>query len=396
MPSGQVGRVDQFDISVPSPCAPELDCVRGCGANPVTVVAIPARDEEDRIGACIQALARQTRRPDAILVLLNNCTDRTEAVARGLASSLPCVLRIIPHAFPPHGANAGNARRLAMHQAAHIAGSNAALLTTDADTIVADDWVDRNVAALQAGADAVCGRVHLDAMEAALIPSHLHEDDALECELTELLDKIACILDPAPPDPWPRHTEAAGASIGVTVSAFRRAGGIPSVAAGEDRAFITRLARMDARIRHDPAITVTVSGRLHGRAPGGMADTIRRRMQQQDEFIDDALEPAADAYRRVDFRRRVRLAWRHQRAGFTPRKELAADLGMSHALLQRRLNSQYFGAAWTEVESASPFLVRRRVRFTELPRQIAYARQLLEQHQDTYRDSMLVKTNPCS
>jgi hypothetical protein len=75
---------------------------------------------------------------------------------------------------------------------------------------------------------------------------------------------------------------------------------------------------------------------------------------------------------------------------------LAADLGMSHALLQRRLNNHYFGAAWTEVESASPFLVRRRVRFTELPRQIAYARQLLEQHQDTYRDSMLVKTDPCS
>ena len=46
------------------------------------------------------------------------------------------------------------------------------------------------------------------------------------------------------------------------------------------------------------------------------------------------------------------------------------------------------GACWTtdssvlpgqKIEANSPFLVGRRVRFAELPRQIAYARQLLEE-----------------
>ncbi len=313
-----------------------------------------------------------------------------------MASRLPFALHIAWHEFSPSEANAGYARRLAMQYAADLAGSDGILLTTDADTIVAEDWVERNLAAIGSGADVVCGRVLVDPLEAALIASHLHDDDALECELTELLDKIAFTLDPVPADPWPRHTEASGASLAVTVAAFNEVGGIPAVAAGEDRAFVARLVQMDARIKHDPSIIVTVSGRLDGRAPGGMADTIRRRMQRQDEFSDDAVEPAADGYRRADFRRRVRIAWRDLQAGYKPQTELAADLGMSFATLLRSLDNPFFGKAWAEVEAATPLLVRRRVRFSELPRQIAYARQLLEQRPDACHATLVIETDPCS
>jgi hypothetical protein len=205
-------------------------------------------------------------------------------------------------------------------------------------------------------------------------------DDSLECELTELLDQIAARHDPDPADPWPRHTEAAGASLAVTVAAFKRSGGIPPVDSGEDRGFVKALTRIDARIRHDPTVRVTVSGRIHGRAPGGMADTIRRRMRQQDEFVDDGLEPAVDAYRRIDFRRRVRIAWHKQAAGCAPPKELAADLGIPDPMFQHLVSRRFFGTSWAEIEGRSPLLLRRRVRFTELPGQIAYARQLLEPH----------------
>jgi glycosyltransferase involved in cell wall biosynthesis len=345
------------------------------------VVAIPARDEADLIGGCILALARQTRCPDAVLLLLNNCSDLTEAIARNLSATLPFALHIVCHTFPPAEANAGNARRVAMQLAGDIAGPDGILLTTDADTIVAHDWVEKNLLALAGGADLVCGRVAVDPIEEALIPLHLRVDDALECELTSLLDRIAFVLDPDPADPWPRHTEAAGASIGVTMAAFRRANGIPSVATGEDRAFVKLLGRMDARIRHDPTISVTVSGRIQGRAEGGMADTIRRRMRRQDEFADDNLEPAVDAYRRFDFRRRVWLAWRVPRAARTPHAELAVDLGIQSGVLARTLNRRYFGAAWAEIEAECPFLHRRRVRFVDLLGQIAYARQLLGQHE---------------
>jgi hypothetical protein len=214
----------------------------------------------------------------------------------------------------------------------------------------------------------------LSPSEAALIPAHLHADDALECRLLELLDRIADSLDPDPADPLPRHSEAAGASLAVTCAAFRRAGGIPAVPFGEDRAFVRALARLDARIRHDPSVVVSVSGRTIGRAAGGMADTIRRRMRQQDEFTDQQVEPAVDAYRRYDFRRRVRRAWRRQSL---PR-ELAIDLGIAAQRLERMLTGRYFGSLWASIEAASPFLTRRRVRFRELPRQIDYALHLLE------------------
>jgi hypothetical protein len=353
------------------------------------VVAIPVKNEVERIDSCLLALGRQTVMPCAVLLLLNNCTDQTDAAARVLAVSLPYKLHIKCHTFPSPVANAGNARRLVMQHAAELAGAGGTLLTTDADAVVAHDWIERNLMALSAGADLVCGRAVVDPAEAALIPSHLHADDALECELAELLDQIAAKHDPDPADPWPRHTEAAGASLAVTVAAFKRSGGIPPVDSGEDRALVKVLTRMDARIRHDPTVRVTVSGRINGRASGGMADTIRRRMRQQDEFVDDSLEPAIDAYRRIDFRRRVRSAWHEQAAGCAPAKELAADLGIPGPMFQHLVSRRYFGTSWAEIEAHSPLLLRRRVKFTELPAQIAYARQLLDPsaHRAAFRRS---------
>ena len=91
-------------------------------------------------------------------------------------------------------------------------------------------------------------------------------------------------------------------------------------------------------------------------------------------------EPAIDAYRRIDFRRRVRSAWHEQAAGCAPPKELAADLGIPGPMFQHLVSRHFFGATWAEIETHSPLLLRRRVRFTELSGQIAYARQLLAPH----------------
>jgi glycosyltransferase involved in cell wall biosynthesis len=344
------------------------------------VVAIPAKNEARRIGFCLLSLAMQTHRPDAVVLLANNCTDRTTAIAEKMSAHLPYRLLILSRMLPRLEANAGHARRLAMQSAAKLAGSGGVLMTTDADSVVASDWVERNLVALLSGADAVCGRVQLHPGEHARIPAHLHADDALECELIALADRMAHCIDPDPADPWPRHTEAAGASLAVTVSAFERIGGVPAMESGEDRAFVSALARIDARIRHDPTIIVTVSGRIDDRTPGGMAETIRRRMIRQDEFTDRCVEPAVDACRRFDFRRRVRLAWQGLATGQATTEGLAADLGIAEPLLRQMLRSCFFGMAWERIEERSPIIRRRRVRFADLPREIAYARELLEQH----------------
>lgn len=260
-----------------------------------------------------------------------------------------------------------------MQRASALADNAGVLLTTDADSIAAENWIERNMLALTRGADLVCGCIDVEPAEAARIPAHLHADDALECELIELQDRIASQLDPDAADPWPRHTEAAGASLAVTRAAFQRVGGIPALPSGEDRAFVQALARIDARIRHDPTVRVTVSGRIEGRAQGGMAEAIRRRMQQQDEFTDACIEPSVDAYRRLDFRRRAKAAWQ---ARAVP-EELAVDLGLAAERLDNMLSSQFFGATWCSIQAHSAVLIRRRVRFADLPREIAYARQLL-------------------
>jgi hypothetical protein len=227
--------------------------------------------------------------------VVNNTSDATAAIARGFGGAV----EVIEVEFPPERASAGEARRMAMERAAELAGDGGVLLTTDADGRVPADWVAANLFHLRRGIDAVAGRAVLEPADAAAIPGRLHEDDALECAYAAALDEIASIVVPEVWDPWPRHTEHSGASIGVTVAAYRSVGGMPAAPMSEDRRFFAALRKAGLRIRHAPEIEVVVSGRLIGRAEGGMADTIRRRLRRADPYLDDALEPAMDFWRRL-------------------------------------------------------------------------------------------------
>ncbi len=265
-----------------------------------TVVAVPVKDEAARIAGCMSALALQRDvAPDAIVLVVNNTTDETAAIIRDLAYSLPVPIEVIEHVFPPEQASAGAARRMAMERAAALLVEDGVLLTTDADGRVPSDWVAANLCHLRRGNDAVAGRAVLDPAEEAAIPERLRQDDALECAYAAALDEIASIVAPIPWDPWPRHTEHSGASIAVTLSAYRAAGGMPAAPIAEDRRFFAALRETGARIRHAPEIEVVVSGRLIGRAEGGMADTIHRRMARADPYLDDTLEPAMDFWHRL-------------------------------------------------------------------------------------------------
>src|ERR1700722_17958295 len=148
---------------------------------PPAVVAIPARNEADRIVACLEALERQTTPPDSVVVLFNNSTDDGEMLVRRMRPGFD--LRIVSIDLPPDASGAGPARRVAMEHAAPLAGPGGILLTTDAHGTGRPNWVQRNVAGLLAGADVVCGRAIIDPEEAALIPPHLHDDDVLERRL---------------------------------------------------------------------------------------------------------------------------------------------------------------------------------------------------------------------
>jgi hypothetical protein len=312
---------------------------------------------------------------DAVVLCVNNSTDGTASVAQQMAPSLPFALDIVQVELAPDIAHAGTARRIAMDRAALSAGPCGTLLTTDADARVAPDWVRVNVQALAAGAEAVAGRAEIDPVGALQIPAHLHEIDAREVHYASLLQQIECLIDPDLHDPWPRHSEHSGASIAVSVAAYRRAGGIPTVRLGEDRAFFEELRRVDVRIRHEPRARVVVSARLEGRAKGGMADTMKARVQQTQEYVDGTLEHVVATIRRRRLSSIWRACWKQKDRVLGA--ALARVLRLPPAALNALMHGCYCGEGWAEIEMASPVLCRRPVPLTALNGQTTRAQRWL-------------------
>jgi len=338
-------------------------------------VAIPARNESAHIARCLYALDAQSGSPvDHIVLCVNNTTDDTANIARAIAFRPGTQLHVIECALPDALAHAGLARRLAMECAYALVGDTGILLCTDADGAVDSNWLAANLATLQAGADAVAGWVDLDPESWHRIPMRLHEDDARECAYDALCDEIHALLDPDPADPLPRHTQQSGASIAVTARMYRLCGGLPAAPHAEDREFFAALRRADARIRHAPDCHVTVSGRTEGRAAGGMADTIRRRLTAPDMYLDDRLEPADMCARRA----RLRRAFRFCQADRSGIPMLADETGLSRRVLDQALDAPSFGEAWARVEQASPALVRRKVAVSDLPDQMRLAQAICD------------------
>ena len=339
------------------------------------VAAVPARDEASHICRCIEALStQQAAALDHIVILVNNSTDGTAALARSAEMPNGPTLHVVECTLPPSQANAGNARRLAMEHAATLAGGDGILLTTDADGEVDPDWLAATLAEFRAGSDLVAGWVELDAIDWGAIPLRLHQDDARECAYDALCDEIHARLDPDPADPAPRHTQHSGASLAVTAAAYARSGGVPAIPCGEDRALVAALRRVDARIRHSLGVHVTVSGRIQGRSPGGMADTIRRRLEQPDALLDDRLEPAADCARRARCRADLRRLYDDPTRDIA---KLADRLGLSPGRLASVLRTPHFGMAWDVVERCAPVLRRRPVAMAEVRAQIVAAQAIL-------------------
>ncbi len=341
------------------------------------VVAIPVKNEEAVIRVCVAAHLTQTLPPGIILLLLNNCTDLTLNICQKIQSEA-ANLKIVQCELPAALASAGEARRLALDHAARLAG-NGLILTTDADALPDNNWIADNVAEIAAGADVVCGKAEIDETGRYNLTRRLEFDDMREKFLHEKIDEIVALADPDPADPWPRHQQNSGASIAVKATVLQQAGGAPHVASGEDRALIERLRLVDARIRHAPHIKVNVSGRLEGRAPGGMAETLRRRIVKPDALLDEAIEPVVDAYRRA----KAKAALRAVRAGRGCARQLAEDLLISPETMRPALDSTFFGTAWDTIQRASPVLHRRRVSATDLARETRQALALLDQLKST-------------
>ena len=302
-------------------------------------IAIPAFDEADRIDACLASLAVQDDPgPMVVIVVANNCTDATAAIAR---RPRPIDVRVIEHRFAAHKRGAGAARGMAM---AHAARAGSIILTTDADCVVDRDWVRAHRTAFARGVDAVAGRVSAAWSELSQHPAAALRIGALEWAYLGLMAQAEPLFDPVAHDPAPRHVQRCGANIGITRTMLDRVGGVPPIPTGEDRALLQAVERADGLVRHDPGPHVTASARMEGRAGGGMADALRARMAE-DYRCDDQFVPADRLVATWQARHAARMEW------------LATPTGGS------------FGDRWAAIEARAP--ARIPLRPAELPAEIA-------------------------
>ncbi|WP_082221027.1 glycosyltransferase [Luteipulveratus halotolerans] len=119
------------------------------GWAPTIVAIVPAHNEAEQIGETIRSLLNQSVPPTRVVVVGDNCTDDTVAIARRYPVT---VMETVDNTFRKSGA---------MNQAWQRYGRDAEfVLTMDADTTLQSDTVEQMLAAILGGRSlgAVCAR----------------------------------------------------------------------------------------------------------------------------------------------------------------------------------------------------------------------------------------------
>ena len=356
-----------------------------------TIVAIPACNEAERIGACLAALAVQRDGFGAplpggsfeVLVFANNCSDDTAVVVKAVAADSPHPITLVTEALPLGLSTAGWARKRAMDLASErlleAGHQDGLILTTDADSLVGPTWIEGTWRAIAQGADCVAGYVDAHPAELMSLGSAFLQRGRLEDRYLRAVAEIYALCDPRPHDPWPNHRVSSGASLAVSLAAYQSIGGLPPKPVGEDAALTLALENVGFRVRHAMDVCVWTSCRFDGRAIGGAADTMRYRHKVMDAPCDDDLEPALPLVRRALCKGLLRRLYER---GRLRDGDWGMRLGLSKAAaaaLAVEVVDIGFEDFWSRVAAASPTLCCRQIlRPSDLPRQIERASMILK------------------
>jgi glycosyltransferase involved in cell wall biosynthesis len=214
-------------------------------------VVVPARDEENLLPRCLDALyeaaERLTEERDVdvtIVVVLDSCTDESAAIAAGYDDVTALALDAGSVGL---ARAAGCAAVLRRH--APSSPSTLWLASTDADSRVPAHWLARQIELAEQGAELILGTVTVD--DWTDHPPHLAQRWAAEYVARD------------------GHPHVHGANVGCRADAYLAAGGFPGLPCDEDVALVSALA--DRVIVRAGDITVSTSARLRSHAPGGFA-----------------------------------------------------------------------------------------------------------------------------
>lgn len=317
-------------------------------------VIVPVRDEEETLFGALDALAHQIdlegkpleRDCYEIILLANNCSDDSAAIAQRFAIAHPTLaLHVIEMTLPDSEAYIGRVRRILMDEAYRrlmtLGRRRGVIASTDADTRVAPTWIAATLEEISCGADAVGGRILIERAERLALEPSTRAYYLREVGYLYLIAELETYLDPDPYDRWPRHYQNFGASLAVTAKMYEQAGGLPPVRTPEDVAFYRALVRVNARFRHSPNVKVMTSARQTGRTSGGLANQLSKWTamgRQQRPFL---VEPAVAIETRLRGRHRLRVQWRRILNGYKPSYKdiapLANHLGIATGWLINEL-----------------------------------------------------------
>ncbi len=325
-------------------------------------VVVPVRNEAQGIIQTLHALRYQLtlsgKRLDPalyeVLVLTNNCTDNSYEQVRWYKRQHPSfALCVADITLPPDEAHIGTVRRLLMDEACRRLQESGhpqgIIASTDGDTLVDPYWISQILREIDAGNDAVGGRILTSPDPGPARLPHLR--DAL---YRHLLAQAESVVDPCPHDPWPRHHQHFGASLAVTCQAYLDAGRLPVVRYLEDDAFVRALERIDARVRKSPAVRVYTSGRLQGRVEVGLSWQLQQWANQSRAGSFQEVEDPMISISRFRLRRDLRVTWaqRHMPGNLTRLAPLARQLAVSTGWLMSQLTlCAYFGQCWEAVDA---------------------------------------------
>ncbi|HEX3909624.1 MAG TPA: glucosyl-3-phosphoglycerate synthase [Solirubrobacteraceae bacterium] len=241
------------------------------------IVVVPARDEAERIERCLSALARQRGVAHAsyeLIVVLDGCRDDTRERLHAAAAHSPSLrLRTVELSSP---VGVGRARRegmdLACARLLQVGRPDGLIASTDADSVVAEDWLCAQLELARLGAQAIGGRIELCAEEAKLLSEQALRERARGRE-ERTREVLAADRHAEAPS---EHHQFSGASLALTAATYRRCGGLPVRAALEDEALEHELRIRGVAIHRSAQVRVRTSARTGGRAPRGLAQDLAR------------------------------------------------------------------------------------------------------------------------
>lgn len=283
-------------------------------------IVIPIKNEEYYIENALSAFINQkdldgdpiNLNTFEILVLANNCSDRSVEIIKEFQNKNPQLNIFLEEiSLPIHQANIGFVRKNLMDTAYKRLQRNGGglLLTTDADTTVAEDWISQNYFEIENCADAVGGRILLHPNEIADLDAKTYANHLKDEEYQMLIAELETIILESIYDPLPRHHQHFNGSFAVTTDCYLRSGGVPDVTHLEDMAFFECLNLIDAKVRHSNTVVVHTSARCIGRTEIGLSHQMNIWKNLGTDGSQHFVESFQSIMERFNIKKQLKKVW---------------------------------------------------------------------------------------